>query len=75
MASSSRTQTKPSSNPCGKVRVVARIRGFRDQELASSLAIKSVHKAGDGERSEKVTLSFDDQTSRYALCFVFYIGR
>ncbi|XP_076913388.1 kinesin-like protein KIN-10C [Bidens hawaiensis] len=63
MASSSRTQTKPSSNPSGKVRVVARIRGFRDQELASSLAITSAHKAGDGEHSEKVTLSFDDQTS------------
>ncbi|XP_076953056.1 kinesin-like protein KIN-10C [Bidens hawaiensis] len=63
MASSSRTQTKPSSNPSGKVRVVARIRGFRDPELASSLAVTSVHKAGDGEHSEKVTLSFNDQTS------------
>ncbi|KAJ0705528.1 putative plus-end-directed kinesin ATPase [Helianthus annuus] len=62
MASSSRTQTKPSS-VSGKVRVVARIRGLRDQELASSLSITSVCKAGDGERPERVTVSFDDPTS------------
>ncbi|KAI3800179.1 hypothetical protein L1987_35489 [Smallanthus sonchifolius] len=67
MASSSRTQTKPSSILSGKVRVSARIRGFRDHELTSdvgcSSSITSVHKAGDSEHSEKVTLSFDDQTS------------
>ncbi|KAI3793019.1 hypothetical protein L1987_35631 [Smallanthus sonchifolius] len=67
MASSSRTQTKPSSILSGKVRVVARIRGFRDQELASdvgcSSSITTVHKVGDSEHSEKVTLSFDDHTS------------
>ncbi|KAI7731955.1 hypothetical protein M8C21_008967 [Ambrosia artemisiifolia] len=62
MASSSRIQIKPSSIS-GKVRVVARIRGFRDHELPSSLAITSVRKAGDSEHSEKFTLSFDDQTS------------
>ncbi|KAK9060879.1 hypothetical protein SSX86_018059 [Deinandra increscens subsp. villosa] len=65
MASSSRTQTKPNSTPSGKVRVVARIRGFRDQELASDAGCSlSVHKTGGSSASsEKVTVSFDDQTS------------
>ncbi|KAL8192741.1 hypothetical protein R6Q57_027189 [Mikania cordata] len=67
MASSSRTITKTSSILSGKVRVVARIRGFRDQELASDAGCSSLktsaYKSGDGEHSEKVTLSFDDQTS------------
>lgn len=69
MASSAKSQTKSSSILSGKVRVVARIRGFRDQEqlasdAGSSSSIILVHKANDGEQSEKVTLSFDDQTSR-----------
>lgn len=61
------TQIKPCSNLSGKIRVVARIRGFRDQELASDAAcsssIISVHKSGDSGPSEKITISFDDQTS------------
>ncbi|XP_071706777.1 kinesin-like protein KIN-10C [Rutidosis leptorrhynchoides] len=67
MASSATTQFKHCSKFSGKVRIVARVRGFRDQELASDTArsssIISVRKSGDSERSEKVILSFDDQTS------------
>ncbi|KAL8248016.1 hypothetical protein R6Q59_009232 [Mikania micrantha] len=67
MASSSRTIAKTSSILSGKVRIVARIRGFRDQELASDAGCSSLktsaYKSGDGEHSEKVTLFFDDQTS------------
>ncbi|KAI3519485.1 hypothetical protein L1887_08646 [Cichorium endivia] len=67
MAPSSSTQSKSCSNLCGKVRVIARIRGFTDQELASdathSKCMISVSKSGDGGPSEKVKLSFDDQTS------------
>ncbi|KAK1409137.1 hypothetical protein QVD17_35662 [Tagetes erecta] len=68
MASSAKSQTKSSSILSGKVRVVARIRGLRDQEqlasdAGSSSSIILVNKAGDCEQSEKVTLSFDDQTS------------
>ena len=53
--------------PCGgKVRVVARIRGFRDQELASSssdaVSVINVRCLGD---HDKVAISFDDPTSRY----------
>lgn len=67
MAPSSSTQSKSCSNLCGKVRVVARIRGFTDQELASdathSKCMISVSKSGDGGPAEKFKLSFDDQTS------------
>ncbi|CAH1438997.1 unnamed protein product [Lactuca virosa] len=62
MAPSSSNQSKSSSNLGGKVRIIARIRGFSDQELASDAAhsksMISVFKSGDG-----VKLSFDDQLS------------
>lgn len=50
--------------PCGgKVRVVARIQGFSDQELASSsfdaVSVINVRCLGD----DKVSISFDDPTS------------
>ncbi|KAJ9539640.1 hypothetical protein OSB04_026146 [Centaurea solstitialis] len=59
---SSRNQTKSCSKLGGKVRIVARIRGFKDLELASEPVIH-VCKSGDNGALEKVTLSFDDQTS------------
>lgn len=66
MAPSSSNQSKSSSNLGGKVRIIARIRGFSDQELASDAAhsksMISVFKSGDG-----VKLSFDDQLLRYFL--------
>nr|XP_043634035.1 kinesin-like protein KIN-10C [Erigeron canadensis] len=64
MDSSSKTQIKQCLNVSGKVRVVARIRGFSNQELASdathSSCIISVRKS---KASEKVTLSFNDHIS------------
>ncbi|KVI10113.1 Kinesin, motor domain-containing protein [Cynara cardunculus var. scolymus] len=62
MTPSSRNQMKSCSNLSGKVRVIARIRGFRDHELASKSVIQVCKSSGSGP-SEKVTLSFDDQTS------------
>lgn len=77
MASSSKTQTKLCSSVSGIVRVVGRIRGFSHHELASDAAhsssIISVHKFDDSGLSEKVKISFDDQTSRYFSMFEFLV--
>lgn len=67
VTSSSRNQTKSCSDLGGKVRIIARIRGFRDHEMAfdatRSKSVIQVCKSSDGGPSQKVTLSFDDQTS------------
>ncbi|KAL4575820.1 hypothetical protein LXL04_011907 [Taraxacum kok-saghyz] len=67
MALSSSNLSKSCSNLGEKVRVIARIRGFTDQELASdathSKSMISVSKSGKGGPFETVKLSFDDQTS------------
>ncbi|CAK9185044.1 unnamed protein product [Ilex paraguariensis] len=57
------------SNPSRKVRIVAKIRGFTDQESQSVIGNPTpwicVHKPKEGALSEKVTISFGEQpTSR-----------
>lgn len=48
-----------------KVRIIAKIRGYTDQESVSvaenSLPLISVYKHGEGESDEKVTVSFGEQ--------------
>uniref|UniRef100_A0A164WWZ2 Kinesin motor domain-containing protein n=1 Tax=Daucus carota subsp. sativus TaxID=79200 RepID=A0A164WWZ2_DAUCS len=53
------------SNSSRKVRIIATIRGYTDQESGSisenSLPLISVYKHGEGGSDEKVTLSFGEQ--------------
>nr|GEX25747.1 kinesin-like protein KIN-10C [Tanacetum cinerariifolium] len=61
-----RDRIKPCVDVGGKVRLVARIRGFRDQELALSdgVSVINVRCSGDGSGTDdKVAVSFDGPTS------------
>lgn len=59
-------------NSSRKVRVVAKVRGFTDQEaeFATRASWISVNKP-NGEASDTVTVSFGDQSARFALNFDF----
>ncbi|PSR93458.1 Kinesin-like protein [Actinidia chinensis var. chinensis] len=67
---SSDVKPTPCSNLSQKVRIVARIRGFTDQESKSlngdSVRWISVHKhKGDDGSSEKVTIAFENQSASH----------
>ncbi|GFZ15358.1 ATP binding microtubule motor family protein [Actinidia rufa] len=67
---SSDVKPTPCSNLSQKVRIVARIRGFTDQESKSlngdSARWISVHKhKGDDGSSEKVTIAFENQSASH----------